>query len=733
MSMAHTPVGDRSVRGLVQSGYAHHGRGEFAAAESLYTEALRAEPGNFPAQYLAGSLALQMGQPAVAADRLRRALAIEPSNAPAHNDLGVALSQLDRHAEALASFELALSFAPQQAEFHVNRGNMLVALGRRAEAVACYDQVVALRPGDARAYFRRGEALFDLGLFDAARCDHAAAIALRPEFADAHNAHGNALFALERHVEALASFDAALALRADFADAHNNRGNALHELGRLAEALASVETAVRLHPDYPGLHFNRGQLLAELQRHAEAVASYETTIAMRPDFPGVYGNRLLAKAQICDWRARAEELADLEARVAEGQAAASPFAMLALSASAELQRQAAARHTADGFGAIRSLAPRPPRCDKIRVGYFSCDFDDHPVAALTAELFETHDRSQFEITAFSFGLPSQSPMRQRLERAFDRFLDVRGRSAQEIAALARSLNLEIAVDLAGYTKHGRPAIFAMRAAPIQIGYLGYLGTMAAPFMDYLIADATLVPAASRVFFTEALAYLPSYQPNDRRRRAAEPAPSRRELGLPEDAFVFACCNAPYKISPASFAGWMRILQRVPGSVLYLVAGTAAAEDNLRHEASAQGIDAERLRFGPRLALPEYLARYAVMDLFLDTLPYNGGATVSDALWAGLPVLTCAGETFASRIAASLLVAAELPELVTATPSEYEDLAVALALQPARLASLRARLVGGRETSRLFDTPRHTRSLESAYREMVRRLDAGATAGDLVTP
>jgi predicted O-linked N-acetylglucosamine transferase (SPINDLY family) len=730
MSMT-TPDGGSLLRSLIESGLTHHGRGDFAGAESLYAQALQVEPGNPSAQYLAGALALHTGRPAIAADRLRRALELDPRNAPAHNDLGCALSQLERHAEALASFDLAISLSPEHADFHLNRGNMLVALGRRAEAVGSYDRAVGLGPQNARAYHRRGETLFDLGMFEAARGDFAAAIALRPDFTDAHNAHGNALFALERYAAALASYDAAIALRADFADAHNNRGNALHQLGRLEEALASVETAVRLHPDYPGLHFNRGQLLDELQRHVDAVASYETTIAMRPEFPGVHGNRLLAKARVCDWRAHDEELADLEARIARGEPAASPFAVLALSGSPKLQRQSAATHARGNFAADPAYGTPPARADKIRVGYFSCDFDDHPLAALSCELFETHDRSRFEIVAFSFGPPAQSRMRERLERAFDRFIDVRGQSAGEIASLARSIPLDIAVDLAGYTKNSRPSIFALRAAPIQVGYLGFLGTMAAPFMDYLLADATLVPAPLRAFFTEAVAYLPSYQANDRRRQISEPGPTRASLGLPEEAFVFCCCNASYKIAPPTFAVWMRILQRVPGSVLYLVEDSQGAANHLRDEARTRGIAAERLVFGPRIAAPDYLARYRAADLFLDTLPYNGGATVSDALWAGLPVLSCAGETFAGRIAASLLVAVDLPELVTTTLADYEELAVALAQDPARLAGLRGRLVTQAATTRLFDTPRHTASLEAAFEAMIRRLDRGEPPADIV--
>jgi predicted O-linked N-acetylglucosamine transferase (SPINDLY family) len=360
----------------------------------------------------------------------------------------------------------------------------------------------------------------------------------------------------------------------------------------------------------------------------------------------------------------------------------------------------------------------------VRIGYFSAEFHGHATLSLTAELFETHDRSRFELTAFSLGPQTRDEMRQRIEPVFDRFLEVRTQSDAEIARLARSLSLDIAVDLGGFTRGGRPGIFALRAAPVQVSYLGYLGTMSAEYMDYLIADDAIIPESHRRHYSEKIAYLPSYQANDSKRRIADRRFGREELGLPPAGFVFCCFNSTYKITPDTFDSWMRILRSVPGSVLLLLGGRESLESNLRREAGERGIDPQRIVFGARLPPPEYLARYRAADLFLDTLPYNAGTTASDALWTGLPVLTCTGETFASRIGASLLQAVGLPELITSTREQYERLAVELASHPESMASLRAKLAGDLRTKPLFDTAAFARHLEAAYARMADRYHAG---------
>jgi predicted O-linked N-acetylglucosamine transferase (SPINDLY family) len=383
--------------------------------------------------------------------------------------------------------------------------------------------------------------------------------------------------------------------------------------------------------------------------------------------------------------------------------------------------------------ALGTFAERLPG-DKIRIGYFSADFRHHPVSLLTAELFETHDRSKFEVIAFAHGPKVNDSLRERLERAFDRFIDVGQRSDREVAETARHLGIDIAVDLGGYTEHARPKIFALRAAPIQMSYIGYLGTMGAPYMDYLLADSTTIPGEERQHYSEAIIYLPSYQVNDSTRPEVERTLAREELGLPAAGFVFSCFNANYKISPATFAVWMRILLRAEGSSLFLYAGNELAEQNFRKEAERCGVDPHRMVFGKYLAQEDYLARFRTMDLFLDTLPYNAGTTASDALWAGLPVLTCTGRAFAGRVAASLLKAIELPELITSTSEQYEEMAVLLAENPELLRKIKLKLAQNRLGTALFDTRLFTKHLELAYTRVHERHRAGlAPETTVVTP
>jgi predicted O-linked N-acetylglucosamine transferase (SPINDLY family) len=430
--------------------------------------------------------------------------------------------------------------------------------------------------------------------------------------------------------------------------------------------------------------------------------------------------------QIADWRQFAPEVAQLAARIERDEAASNPFVLLALCDSPPLQKLAArnwVRAKCPPNGALSALPVRARR-DRIRVGYFSADFRAHATSSLTAALFETHDRSRLELTAFAFGPDTRDEMRQRVAAAFDRWLDLGQQSDSDIARLARSLEIDIAVDLGGFTRGSRPRIFALRAAPLQVSYLGYLGTMSADYMDYLIADDTLIPQALRPHYAEKIVYLPSYQVNDSKRPIAPRRFTRQELGLPPRGFVFCCLNSTYKLTPATFDGWMRILTAVPGSALYLLGGSAALEGNLHREAHARGVAADRIVFGARLPPAEYLARYRTADLFLDTLPYNAGTTASDALWAGLPVLTCMGATFAGRVGASLLRAVGLPELITSTPEQYERLAVELASEPRRLAAIRAKLADGLRTAPLFDTAASARHLEAAYAGMYDRYLAG---------
>ena len=534
---------------------------------------------------------------------------------------------------------------------------------------------------------------------------------------------------------ALASHDKAIQLNPNNPQAHNNRGSALQSLHQYQAALESYDRAIQLDPAYAEAHANRANALMALKQYEPALESFNRVLELQPDVEYLRSLRLYMRRQICDWENAHQDLSDLESAIERGEKAALPFATLALTNSPTLQRRAAEIYALDKYRATNAIAaPNHPRHDRIRIGYFSADYYNHATSYLMSELFERHDRGKFEVLGFSFGPNISDEMSKRVSASMDRFLDVRSMPDRDIAQLSRELEVDIAIDLKGYTQDHRAGIFNHRAAPIQVSYVGYPGTMGASFMDYLIADPTLIPESSRTHYSEKIIYLPdSYQPNDSRRPVAATAPTRTGERLPESAFVFCCFNNTYKITPAIFDIWMRILARVPGSVLWLLDGDPASTANLRTQAQLRGIDPARLVFARPLPLADHLARHALADLFLDTSPYNAHTTASDALWTGLPVLTCLGETFAGRVAASLVNAVGLPELITSTWPDYEELAVALAQDPQRHQSLRSRLHAARNTAPLFDTPAYTRHLEAAYIAILDRHHAGLPPDHIHVP
>jgi predicted O-linked N-acetylglucosamine transferase (SPINDLY family) len=701
-------------------------RGRRAEALTCFDRALALEPDYAAACNNRGVALQELGRLEDAVASYDRALALKPDHASAHNNRGTALQKLGRLKRAIESYDRALAVRADYAEAHDNRGSALLQLQRFEEALASVDRALALDPGRAAAHSNRGLALMELGRLDEALVSFERAITLQPAHSRAHDNRGAALAACRRFEDARASHERALALEPESAEALLNLGAALHGLHRFSEALASFDRAIALRSDYADAHRNRGLALLGLGQPEEAVASYQRALELEPSNAFVRGVCRHAQMQICDWSGYEIDLARLAGAIERGRCVVRPFAALSLFDSPGLQRRVAgiwARENcrpAQRLGALR----RHRWHQKVRVGYFSADFRNHAVSLLAAELFERHDRSRFELTAFALGPDVRDELRTRIEAAFDRFIPVFDRADAEVAALARHLEIDIAVDLGGYTQDARPCIFAQRAAPIQVGYLGYLGTMGADFMDYLIADEVIVPAEQRRHYAEKIAYLSSYQVNDSKRPVAAHAFSRAELGLPPAGFVFCCFNANYKINPETFASWMRILEAVPGSVLFLLGSSPAAERNLRQQAAAGGLAPQRLVFGGKLPYADYLARYRAADLFLDTLPYNAGTTASDALWVGLPVLTCSGEAFAARIGASLLTAVGLPELIAVDRSHYERLAVELATRPGALAAIRRKLEEMHSGAALFDTTRFTGELEALYERMYRRHHLG---------
>jgi predicted O-linked N-acetylglucosamine transferase (SPINDLY family) len=731
------------------------------AAVDLITQAVAVAPGDADAHANLG-LALQaVGRHEDALASLDRALARHPDNAAALSNRGNVLSALGRHDEALAAFERALALRPDFLEVVYNRGNALHAAGRLDAALATFDQVIAQRADIAQAHNNRARVLTDLGRHEealaayeraatllpgyvdalagrggarlalrretGALADFDAALALDPGRAEAHYGRGTALFALHRAAEAVTAFDRCLAIDGAHVDARINRGNALRGLRRTEEALADYDAAQQAAPALAGIASNRGEALLELKRYDEAALAFARALELDPAWPYALGKRLHAQAMACDWRGFDELVEAVEAGLAQGRAVIEPFAYAALGTRPEQLLRCARLYAHDQF------PPHPPRVApghryghaRIRLGYLCGEFRNQATSILATELFELHDKTRFELVAFDNGWDDGSTLRRRIAAAFDEIVDITELSDDAAAQAVAAREIDILVNLNGWFGLARTGVFARRPAPVQINYLGFPGTLGARYMDAIVADAIVIPPGEEGAYEERVVRLPhSYQPNDRQRRIAGNVPARADVGLPDGAFVFACFNNTYKIAPSVFAAWMRILRAVDGSVLWLLEDNPAATANLGDAAAAHGVARERLRFAPRVRLDEHLARHALADLFLDTLPYNAHTTASDALWAGLPVLTCRGSTFAGRVGASLLCALDMEAgLVTADLSTYEARAVSLARDAGALAQIRATLAARRASAPLFDTPRYARDLELAYMEMLGRADA----------
>jgi len=621
----------------------------------------------------------------------------------------------------------ALALAPERPSVMNNLAMVLFQLKKYAESKHLCERLLETNPQDAVALLNLGNCQVGLKMAEAALISYERALKIRPDDADTFANRGNAFLELKQPEEALASCDRALAVKPDLAEALSNRAKALRELGRPREALASYERALAIRPVFFEALQGLGNVLVDLGRYQEAVESYEKALAISPDFEYLPGTLAWARTHCCDWRGRNEEVGRLVSAIRAGKRSVLPFMALSVTDSPQDQLLCSRIYTRDTCPAspVPIWKGERYRHDRIRVAYLSADFHEHATAYLAAELFETHDPARFETTAISFGPDSNGGMRARLRAAFGRFVDVRNRSDREAAALLRELEIDIAVDLKGFTADARTGMLSHRAAPVQVNYLGYPGTMGADYIDYILADRLVIPEQHQPCYTEKIVYLPdTYQVNDSRRVIADRTPARAAAGLPEQGFVFCSFNNNYKISPPVFDVWMRLLDKVEGSVLWLYESNAAAMRNLKKRAADKGIAPERLVFAPKIKLEEHLARHRLADLFLDTLPYNAHTTASDALWAGLPVLTCVGTTFAGRVAASLLNAIGLPELITHSLPGYEALALELATNRKRLADIRSKLAQNRGTYPLFDTDRFRRHIEAAYTTMWERYQRG---------
>ena len=670
-----------------------HQQGQLAQAKAMYTRLLEEDSAHADALHLLGMVAYQERNYPLASDLIQKAIAIQPSMAGYYSNHGLVLRELGQFELALASYEKSLSIRPGVPETYNNQGILYAGAGRYKEAIDCYDRAIAAKPDYAAADYNRG----------------------------------NALFQIRKLPAAIASYDKAIRLKPDYHQAFDNRGIAFKETAQYAKAMADHDQAIRIKPDYVEAHYNRALVLCDLKDLESAGVSFQHALSLDAGYPFLMGAHLHNAMQICSWEGLGAGLQSLRDQVRVARPVATPFVVTGLLDDPALHREVAQIYIQRRFPQNDALGTIKPRAagQKIRIGYFSADFRNHAIAYLVAEMLEKHDKNAFEIYAFKLNPGPPDETSARIFAAVAQVIDVSDKSDRNAAQLARALNMDIAIDLGGHTVDSRTGIFAHRCAPVQVNYLGFPGTLGAPYYDYILADATVLPEDQRKHYLEKVVHLPyCYQPNDAQRTISQRVFSRSEVGLPEDGFVFCCFNNGYKILPDTFDGWMRILQSVKGSVLWLLDHNPVATRNLRREAQARGVDANRLIFAPRMPLADHLARHRLADLFIDTLPYNAHTTASDALWAGLPVLTCMGISFAARVAGSLLRTVGLPELITDTQAAFEARAIELAQNPSALKAIRSKLLDQRDTSPLFDAQLFARHIETAYRVMHTRQQSG---------
>jgi protein O-GlcNAc transferase len=676
-----------------------------------------------------GVYSRKLGLESDAEQFFKRAISSSPKQPEAYYNLANLCMTQDKVMDAIQNFSNAIECRPDFFEGYNNLSIALTEFGRPDEAVKVLDTAIAQFPRAYMLYVNKAKALHAMSLRKAAiaflrssSAELGEPFELLTVLADMESTDND-------FQQAEAHYLSAIRLQPNSAVVHNNYANMLYSMGRLDKAMEYYKLAVDLDANMYQAMQNICNILNLKKDFAQSLVYLKRVNEIEPNSPYLSGMQINARMHTCTWEDWDLHTRNVENAVIEKRKATNPFPPLAFFTSAALTTQAAALWVSQQVPASKVLPPigMSSRSDKkkIKVGYFSADLHSHATALLMAGVFEAHDRENFEWIAFSFGPDDNTALSMRVRRSFDKFLDVRSYSDRVVAQLARELEIDIAIDLKGFTQDGRAGIFAERAAPIQVNYLGYPGSMGAPYMDYLIADPVIIPDHLQQFYTESVVRLPyCYQANDSDRPIADETPLRAEVGLPSEGRVLCSFNNNYKITPAVFDVWMRVLQRFPDCVLWLLRDNDSAVQNLRKEAKVRGVDPDRLVFAPRLRNDLHLARQRLADLFVDTFPCNAHTTASDALWAGLPIVTCKGETFASRVAASLLSGMNLHEGITDNLTDYEAKICEFLASPNALNDLQQKTALARSNSPVFDTRAISKQLESAYKGMYERLQNG---------
>jgi len=670
-----------------QEAFKLHKNGSLQEAKKIYEEILEETPNDFNCLHHLGLIAKNNKEYQSAFDLLSQAININPNNAAAHFNLANTLKKLNKISDAIASYDKAIDIKADY-ELYSLRGLAFYELEKYDEAISSYDESIKLKP-DPTAYCNRGLAFVEL----------------------------------RKIKEGIADYDKAIQMDSNFIQVRHNRALALKILGKTKECIEAFKAIIKIEPNHYESLYEIATLYNVLKEFNLALTYCEQALKINPNHNPTLLLGIKIRKRTCDWTSDDQDTLYALKKINDGEESVGPFSSLAFFADPAIQKKLIERHTSKKYPLNNFFNKILPYTNhkKIRIAYFSPDFWSHPVSNLMVECVEKHDQSKFEIYGFSLVDRPDDPVNKRLKKAFTKYINIENKLTKDIVKLAREMEIDIAIDLAVYTGQTRPEIFAMRAAPIQINYLGFPGTSGADYFDYIIADSVLIPQDAQQHYSEKIVYLPSFQAND----SNHPAPStlfkRQDLGLPETGFIFCCFNNSNKYSPSIFDSWMKILSKVNDSVLLLYADNESVKTNLRKEVTIRGIKPSRLIFGDRLPMPEYLARFKVIDLFLDTLPFNAGTTASDALRSGLPIITCKGKTFAGRMCASLLNAINLQELITCSLEHYESLAIELATNPERLKIIRDKLDKNLPSALLYNSTLFTKNIESAYSMIYERM------------
>ena len=738
-------------------GAAHKGLGKTFEASEAFKKVTELNPTYADGFNNLGVTLQDQGKLEQAIEAYNRALSIKSDYADAYNNMGNALKEqsptdtespsnevitqllnLYNSGQLAATIEQAQALLLQYPDTFVI-WNILGAankgLGDLDKALQAFKKVTELNPNYADGFNNLGTVLKDQGKLSSALNAYKKAVTFNPNSAEGHNNMGSTFQEQGKTKKAIEAYSKALKLKPNYAAAYYNMGITLKNQGKLQEAIEAYKKAITINPDYTSAHNNMGNVLKQQGKLEEAIEAYSKALSLKPDYVKSRSHRLYLQALICDWKA-VEEDRPLLSELGISEDLIPPFSVLALEDAPERHRLRSEKYARETFP-VKSLKQfeRPSQLPKrLRIGYFSADFHNFAGMHLMIGMLERHDRSKFEIYAFSYGPEVHDKMRMRIVNAVDHFIVIQSMPKDVVFEFVEEKKIDIAIHRNGYTKNSRTDLFSSRLAPIQINYLGYPGTLGAEFMDYIIADPIVIPEDMRQHYSEQIMYLPhTYQPNDNTRVISQKVQTKEDMGLPSDGFVFCCFNNNYKISPKEFDIWMRVMAKVEGSVLWVLKSNKWAKQNLKREAEARGINGDRVIFAEKVENPDHLARHRLADLFLDTFNYNAHTTASDALWAGLPLVTKLGEGFAARVAGSLLSAVGLPELITHDEKAYEALILKLATNPKKLAKIKKKLATNRLTQPLFDTEQYTKHLEKGYQQAYQKYFNGDTPDTIMVP